>query len=311
VELVTTDLAAALAGAELAILSLPTSAHADLAARLAPRLAPLPDGRPLLMAAPGHTLLLLPHTLRRHGVERPLHCETGTLPFICRMDGPGRVRITQPARYLAFAVFPARDAPAVVERIRPLFPAIRPLGSILETVFPYTNAIHHPPATLCNAGRIEATGGDYYHYFDGVTPSVGRLIDCLDRERVALGRAFGLAVVPFVEQFHRMGYTTRAAGESGSAYQAFHQSEPDRTIRAPASLDDRFIREDVPFGLVLLSELGRMAAVGTPTIDHLVQLASVATGRDFRAAGLTLAGMGLADCTPEALLHLLQHGYPA
>src|SRR5690606_24231417 len=107
--------------------------------------------------------------------------------------------------------------------------------------FPYTNAVHHPPATVMNAGRIEATGGDYCHYYDGITPAVGRVIDGLDRERQAVGRAYGCTVVPIYEHFFRLGYSTAAARDSGSAYEVFHQSEPNRWIRAPSTLDHRFL----------------------------------------------------------------------
>lgn len=305
VPVITQDPAEALAGAELVLLTVPTQAHEAVAAGVAPHLKP---GQ-ILMASPGHTLLLIPSVLRRHGIRRPVMCETATLPYICRMAGPAEVRITRASRDLVFGVFPARETERLHDLVAPVYPAIRPGGSILDTVFPYGNAIHHPPATLCNAGRIEATGGEYYHYFDGITPSVGRLIDVLDRERLAVARALGASVLPFVEQFHRSGYTTEAARESGLAYEAFHQSEPDRWIKAPASLDHRFLNEDVPFGLVLLAELGRLAGVPTPSMDHLIRLACIATGQDFRASGLTLARMGLAGVSRAELERLLRDGY--
>jgi opine dehydrogenase len=305
VPVITRDPAEALESAELVILTVPTHAHEDLAASVAPHLKP---GQ-VLMAAPGHTLLLIPSVLRRHGIRRPVMCETATLPYICRMAGPTQVRITRASRDLVFGVFPARETERFHALVAPVYPAIRPGSSILDTVFPYSNAIHHPPATLCNAGRIEATGGKYYHYFDGITPSVGRLIDVLDRERLAVAQALGATALPFVEQFFRSGYTTEAARESGLAYEAFHQSEPDRWIEAPSSLDHRFLNEDIPFGLVLLAELGRLAGVPTPSMDHLIHLAGLAAGQDFRSSGLTLARMGLAGISRAELERMLRDGY--
>ena len=302
---VTTDLAAAIAGADIVMICVPTQAHAEIAALVAPCLA---DGQ-IVFAAPGHTVLLIPNTLRAHGVRRPVTCETGTLPYICRKDGPGRIRITKAAQYLPFAVFPARETERVHAAVRDAYPVIQPVANVLGTVFPYTNAIHHPPAALCNVGRIEATKGDYYHYYDGISPSVGRLIDALDVERRAVGAALGVAVTPFVEHFHRMGYTTEAARASGLAFEAFHQSEPDRWIRAPGSIRHRFFDEDIPFGLVPLAELGRLGGVATPAMDHLIQLASIATGHDYRTHGLTLARMGLAGVGRDGLDRLLTDGF--
>ncbi|MDA0653312.1 MAG: NAD/NADP octopine/nopaline dehydrogenase family protein, partial [Proteobacteria bacterium] len=197
IDTISTDLEAAMKGADLVLMMVPAHAHEAMARVVAQYLVP----NQILMVSPGHTLLLVPQTLRRHGVTNPVTCETGTLPYICRMDGPARVNITQPSRHQAFAAFPARETMRLAALIEPLFPMIHPVANALETVFPYTNAIHHPPAFLCNAGRVESTGGDFYHYYDGITPSVGRLIDRLDAERLAVASALGCSPAPLPEHF--------------------------------------------------------------------------------------------------------------
>lgn len=303
--LMSTDIAAAIEGADLILVMVPTHAHEDMARAIAPHATP----EQVIMVSPGHTLLLVPHTLKACGIASPVTCETGTLPYICRMDGPARVRITQPSRHQAFAAFPGKETARLAKLVEPLFPMIRPVASVLETVFPYTNAIHHPPAFLCNAGRVESTGGDYYHYYDGITPSVGRLIDRLDGERLAVAHALGCDPAPLPDHFLRMGYTTETARDSGLAYEVFHQSEADRWIRAPATLEYRFFTEDVPYGLVPLSELGRLAGVSTPVIDAMIEICSALMGRDFRTQGLTLDRVGLANTTSDALQSLLQNGF--
>ncbi len=306
VSLVTNEIARALEGAELVILAAPMQAHEPIAAAAAPHLAP---GQ-LFLAAPGHTLLLIPGILRRAGIRRPVTCETSTLPYACRMAGPATVQISLEVKRLVFAAFPAEETGRAREVAAQAYPAVSPAGSILETVFLYMNAIHHPPATLGNAGRIEAAAGDFYHYYEGISPSVGRHIDALDAERRRVAEALNVRTEPFVEYFFRMGYTTEAARASGSAYEAFHQSEPDRWIKAPPSLDHRFLNEDVPYGLVPLSELGRLAGVPTPTMDALIHLASVAMDRDYRAEGLTLERMGLEGIGRAAFDRLIESGYP-
>jgi opine dehydrogenase len=305
--MITGDAGAAIRGADLVMLTGPTHAHAAMAETIAPHIA---DDQ-LLLAAPGHTVLLIPNTLRANGRNVLAFCDTATLPYIARKFGPAAVRVTQAARYLVFAVFPGNRTAELAERLSEVYPSIAPGANLLETVFPYTNAIHHPPAILCNAGRVEATGGDYCHYYEGISPAVGRLIDALDRERVAVAAALGVRALPFVEHFYRVGYTTEAARSSGLAYEAFHQSEPDRWIRAPASLDHRFLNEDVPYGLVLLSQLGRLAEIATPAMEHVIELACAATGKDYRAQGLTLDRIGLGGCDPAAAIALLEHGYAA
>jgi opine dehydrogenase len=302
--LITNDAGAAIAGAELVLVMAPTHAHADVAHTIAPHLS----RDQLLMAAPGHTLLLIPDTIRKRGGALGTYCDSSSLPFICRKSTPARIKITRVAQILYFATFPGEAVAATAERIRKVFPQIEPRPSLLHTVFPYTNAIHHPPALLLNVGRVEATGGDYHHYYDGITPSVGRLIDALDAERVAVAAALDVAIEPLPQFFFRMGYTNAAGRDGGTAYDVFHNSEPNRLIRAPATIDHRFFNEDVPFGLLAIAELGRIADVPTPCADAVIDIASIVAARPYRREGLTRERMGIAGMTAPEVAALLRTG---
>ena len=182
--------------------------------------------------------------------------------------------------------------------VRPVFPQIEPTPSLLHTVFPYTNAIHHPPALLLNVGRVESTGGDYHHYYDGITPSVGRLIDALDAERIAVAAALGVTIERLPQFFFRMGYTNAAGRDGGTAYDVFHNSEPNRWIKAPATIDHRFLNEDVPYGLVAIAELGRVGRRGDAVRGrgHRHRIDRRRRGR-YRDEGLTRERMGIGGMT--------------
>jgi len=260
------------------------------------------------MAAPGHTLLLIPNTIRKAGGRLGLYCESSSLPFICRKSAPQRINITRAAQLLYFAAFPGEKLDVAASLVRRVFPHIEPRPSLLHTVFPYTNAIHHPPALLLNVGRVESTGGDYCHYYDGITPAVGRLIDALDRERIAVAAALGVTIEPLPQFFFRMGYTNAAGRDGATAYHVFHNSEPNRWIKAPAAIDHRFFNEDVPYGLVAISELGQLAGVPTPGADAVIEIASVVAGRSYRKEGLTRERMGIAGMTVAELTKLLATG---
>jgi opine dehydrogenase len=304
IALITNDAGAAINGADFVLITAPTHAHEDIARAIAPHLG----HEQLVMAAPGHTLLLIPNTIRRAGGTLGIFCESSSLPFICRKSTPSRVRITRAAQILYFAAFPGDQIDTVTERVRQVFPQIEPTPSLLHTVFPYTNAIHHPPALLLNVGRIESTGGDYHHYYEGITPSVGRLIDALDAERVAVAAGLGVKVEPLPQFFFRLGYTNAAGCDGGTAYDVFHNSEPNRWIKAPATVDHRFLNEDVPYGLVAIAELGRLAGVATPCADAVIAVASIVAGRRYRDDGLTRQRMGIGDMSVVEALDLLQTG---
>ena len=48
------------------------------------------------------------------------------------------------------------------------------------------NPVIHPPISLLNGARFENEGADMFFYGQGVSPTVAKLIEKLDRERMAL-----------------------------------------------------------------------------------------------------------------------------
>jgi opine dehydrogenase len=236
-------------------------------------------------------------------------CETVTLTYICRMPEFGRVEIYRRTTNLRCAAFPAKHTASLVDEIRQVFPNVIAAANVLETGFSNINAIMHPAGMLGNTGWIEKSVGDFLWYREGITPSIGAWIDAVDRERLAIVQRLGLSSLRFVDIFHQAGLTTAAARDSGSAYQAIHQSEANFTIKSPPSIDHRYIREDVGYGLVPMAEIGKLLGVKTPVMDALITLASTALGVDFRIEGLTLDKMGLGGVTLDGLQRILIEGF--
>jgi opine dehydrogenase len=224
------------------------------------------------------------------------------------MRGPASVNVMGVMRSLPFAAFPGRAQEELFELLGPLYPSLVQASHVLETGFLDINAVEHPPQIICNAGWVEHTRGAYLFYYEGTTPSVGRVIDTLDRERIAVAEAAGVPTKPFVQVFQEMGYTTEDAARVGTAHAALQESAPNRWIRGPKSLDHRYLHEDVGWGLVPWSELGRSLGVPTPVMDGLITLGSTLNGRDYRAEGLTLDRLGLAGRRPEELAGYLRNG---
>ena len=305
--LLTTDVAAAVDGADLVMLVVPSVAHGWYAEALAGVLAP---GVPVFLD-PGHTGggLHFRAALRRAGHAAPVEtCETVTLTCIARMEGPASVGIYSYTRQLMFAALPGSATARLHARIRPLFPEIRAVSSVLETGLANINAVFHPPGMLMNAGWIEATDGDFLFYKEGMTEAIGRVVGAIDAERMAVARALGVPATPFLEIFFNAGLTTREAADSGSVARACRESAPNRTLRSPASLDHRYVHEDVGYGLVPIAAFARLAGVPTPMIDAHIALLSAATGIDYAAAGLGLERMGVAGLDPAALRRLVVEG---
>ena len=77
----------------------------------------------------------------------------------------------------------------------------------------------------------------------------------------------------------------------------------------PTTLDHRYIKEDVGYGLVPMAEIGRLIGAETPVIDALITLASVISRTDYRKDGFTLERMGLAGIPAENLPTVLHDGF--
>jgi opine dehydrogenase len=307
-DLVTTNLVEAVRATDLIVTAAPAEAHEFLARELAPELT---AGQRILLN-PGHTggSLHFMNVLRQSGVKvPPAVCETVTLTYICRMPGPARVEIYRRTTNLRCAAFPGRNGSEIIKDISSVFPNVVAVENVLETGFSNINAIMHPAGMLGNAGWIEHTDGNFCYYREGITPAIAAWIERVDLERLEIVRKLGLKPLRFIDIFHQAGLTSDGALGSGSVYRAIHESEPNRTIKAPPTLDHRYIREDVGFGLVPMAAIGKLLGVKTPVVDALVTLASVISGRDYEREGLSLEKMGLAGVSPGDLPKILQDGF--
>jgi opine dehydrogenase len=123
----TTDLAEALAGAEIVIAPIPATGHDDLAKSLAPHV----NERQIILLTPG-TLgsYAIARALARAGARQPFSfAETGTLPYLTRRTGPAAVSAPVRAANLPLGVFPASRTKQTVARLADLFPAARPAST--------------------------------------------------------------------------------------------------------------------------------------------------------------------------------------
>jgi opine dehydrogenase len=214
--------------------------------------------------------------------------ETSTLHYAVRLAEPGRVHVFLKLKAgNLLAALPGRRTGEILQLVAGVYPGMEPAQNVLQTSLQNANPVIHPPVTLANAARIEGTGGQFLFYEEGVSDSVGRLIEALDCERIAIGAALGIRVLPDPEMGMRQGYMLES--NYGSAY----RNAPGFSgIGAQSKLDHRYLNEDVGYGLVFMSRLARQIGVETPTMDSIIHITSVLMGRDYAAE---------APRTPESL----------
>ena len=189
--LVTSDIGEAVAHAQIIMVVLPSSAHADIAKAMAPHLK---DGQ-MVILHPGRTLgaIEFVRVIRRNGCTADVTvAEAETFIYASRSDGPAQARIFRIKEAVPLAALPSNRNAMVLKAIRHAYPQFIDGVDVLHTGLNNMGAIFHPALTLLNAGWIEHTHGDYQFYIDGVTPSVARVLEVLDRERVTVASSVGI-----------------------------------------------------------------------------------------------------------------------
>jgi opine dehydrogenase len=278
----------------------PSTAHRPLAALMAPHLH---DGQ-VVVLNPGRTggALEFRQVCRQHGLhDRPDIAEAQTFLYASRCISRHEARIYRIKNEVPLAALPAHRTAAVLQRLEAALPWFIPGGDVLSTSLENIGAVFHPALTILNAGWIEATGGDFDYYSDGITPSVAKVLEGIDAERLAVARLLGVRTVSAREWLY-LSYDSSGA----DLYEAIRHTDSYRGIRAPASPRHRYIWEDVPMSLVPLSSLGRALGAPTPLIDMTISLGSIMLGRDFRAEGRTVESLGLAGLDVRAIRRLVE-----
>jgi opine dehydrogenase len=285
----TTDLREAIAGAGAIVVAVPAFGHAAFARRI----VELVHADQVVVLTPGSTGGALEWARIATASGRPcghLVAETSSLPYACRKVDPTHVHISGAKRGLPIAAFPARETANVVRRLGAVFPrGTVAARNVLETSLNNINAVAHPVPTLLNAGWIEHSGGAFGFYAEALTPSVARAMDAVDEDRLAVVEALGL------ERVSASDWDRRLYGLTGATtYEINQASEVHREIRGPASLDTRYLTEDVSFGLVPIASIAAELGVETPAIRLFIDLAVLLLGERIRSSARTAASLGLA-----------------
>ncbi len=299
---VTSDFDEASQHADMIMVVVPSSAHADIARGIAPHLR---DGQ-IIVLHPGRTC----GSLEFHKIIRDLGstadvtiAETETFIYASRSDGPAQARIFRIKEAVPLAALPSVRTPNVLQVIHHAYPQYIDGGNVLQTGLNNMGAIFHPALALLNAGRIESTHGDYQFYIDGVTPSVARVLEALDRERVTVAAALGIRARTALEWL-KMAYDTTGADLN----EAIHNQPGYYGIKAPPTLNHRYIFEDVPMSLVPIASLGQRFGVSVRGMDSIIRLACIIHHTDYWRKGRTVEKLGISDLSSHELVNFVTEG---
>ncbi len=296
---VTTDIEEAIEGAEVIMLTVPSFAVEDIAELLAQVVKA--DQVILLNGAGSMGSVRFVNRAREMGIDTSFSiAETNSLTYGTRaFPDESRVELSLYVKKLYFAAYPSSETARLLDICSNLYDCFVPAESVWHTTLENGNPEVHPGPALLNAGRIDYSKGEFWLYKEGITEHTVKVLKAIEQERMAIGKAFGYELENAVESRSGRGYFE----DNGRDLQTlFNTSEVYTKIKGPVSINSRYFTEDISNGLVLWSELGRLAGIRTPNIDAVITLGSTLLDEDFYESGLTLDKLGFADHTLQQVI---------
>ena len=288
-------------GADVLIIAIPSTGVRRLIDDLAPCIRP---GQVVVISSQSSfSALYLSKRLYEQGTSVPI-VAWSTTAASGRRTSPAGVNIHTLRNCVDAATLHETRDGAGLSACRTLFGDVfRPLPDLLAIGLSNLNPPIHLAIALANFTRIER--GEYWANYDCITPAVGRMIEALDLERLAVVEAFGLKVRT-VHEHYVMTFSDITPGSvSEMAAQVHHRQKGPP---GPTSVETRYITEDVPFGLVPVLELGRFAGVELPLHEAGIRVISALMGRDLTQENDILSEL-LDGVTVEALRDMLRDGW--
>jgi len=295
--------AAAVAGADAVLIAVPANGHRRVIDAVVPHLA---AGQAVIISSHySLSALYLSQSLAARGIACPIVAWATTVTT-GRRTAPGSVAVATVRKEVDLAALPSHDSAAALALCTMLFgERFRVRDDVLAIALSNLNPPSHMANALCNLTRIEK--GERWANYDCITESVGRLIEALDRERLAVAAQFGLAVRSVHEHMHLSFDVPRGSVAAMARELHARRGGPP----GPTTLEHRYVTEDVPFGLMPLIAIARAAGVPVPLHEAGVALFSALYGRDFAAENDLLPALDIASMSAAALHTRARDGYAA
>jgi opine dehydrogenase len=309
INLVTTSIEEAVKDVELIIIAVPAFGQIPFAQRLLPHLE---DGQIVLLSPGNFGSLEIAKIFNENRVNKTVTlAELNTSPVWARLIGPGKVHILtimEKPRTLFASALPSRENEKVIKLLKQVYPAVTSATNVLEINLNNENHVIHPVGSILNAGAIELSdiheGRPFYLYKEGISPGVARVMETVEKERIAISKKLGLSVIPLKEAAALAGFGM----PNEDLYHILHHNDVAWRAAGPHGLKDRYIVEDIPYGLVPTMCIAEIVNVPVPTIRSLIHLASTLNQVDYLKEGRNSERLGISKLSVGQLKKFLEQG---
>ncbi len=281
IKMITNNYKKAIENADIILYVIPASAHLSVTKQILPHL----KNNQIIILNPGRTwgAIEVYNTIKYDRPKLQIHVgETQTLLFTCRKIHDFGVSILKIKNSVDFCFYPEDDNELLFPIISSIFPEFNLVDDIRETSLNNMGAIIHPVITVLNAGSITRKS-QFHFYEEGISRNIANLVEKVDQERCKILRYIGVKPTTLIKWANQV-YGCNAT----DYYEVFHQIESYKNIKAPLSLDVRYLTEDIPTGLVPLSSIGKYISISTPNINSIIVLANSLLNINFYKIGRTI-----------------------
>lgn len=277
---VTDNIEEALHSPDLIMITTPADSHKYLAMEFALHL----KKNAIIILNPGRTFGVyefLDVYRKNEGIFELLIAETQTIIYTCRKTGADSVNIIAFKTNVLISSTSQRKTKIIFNFLPSCIKAFfKPAHSIVETSIGNVGMVLHCAPMLLNSGWVECNNNSFKYYYDGITPSIGNLLEKIDQERVLVSSALGVPVETTAEWLRR---TYEVEGED--IYTCIQNNNAYKTIEAASSLHHRYVFEDIPCGLVPLESIGKKYGLPMKYTSMVIDLAESLLNTDFRETG--------------------------
>ncbi|MEK1887251.1 MAG: NAD/NADP octopine/nopaline dehydrogenase family protein [Phyllobacterium sp.] len=291
----------AIADADVVIIALPANGHKMAMDAVTPYLS---EGVPVIISShSSFGALYLSKQLAKRKVSLPI-IVWGTTLVAGRQHGPTEIHVATIRQKLDVATLPSNALDQGFELCTTLFgDRFVKRDGLLAIALSNLNPQNHLGIALLNLTRMEKA--EQWSQGGNVTPAVGRFIEALDAERLAIAAHFRIAVRTVEEHFSLSFHVPL-----GSVSQM--NQEMDRQGRGgfgPTTIESRYILEDVPFGLLPTVFLGKISENPAMLHESGISILSAAYGRDLKADNDILPALGIEGMAKVDIENLCRKGF--